>query len=328
MPSRIKPRALRPGDTIGICSPAGLIDPPRLVRLIAQLHAWGFAVRVAPHTYSRYGYLAGTDAERLSDLNALLADATLAAIVFSRGGYGTMRLLSGIDYETLARAPKAIVGFSDITALHLALARHCGLVTFHGPMSSPESNEEATGFNAQHLHRALTSTEPLGLVPPPPGGPPLDTLVPGRASGTLVGGNLTLIAATLGTPYEIDTRGAILLLEDVGEEPYRIDRMLTQLILAGKIADAAAIVIGEMVRCAATAGGAPNEEDPQAPSAERGSLTLSEVFWELLAPFGKPVLSGLCFGHGKYCATIPLGVQATLDAGAQTLIIDEPACVG
>lgn len=328
MPSRTKPRALRPGDTIGICSPAGPIDPARLARLVERLDAWGFTVRVAPHTYSRHGYLAGTDAERLADLNAMLRDPSLAAIVASRGGYGTMRLLPGIDYEALVRAPKAIIGFSDITALHLALARQCGLVTFHGPMSNLESDENASTFNAEQLHRALTSTAALGPVRQPPGGPPLETLVPGRASGVLVGGNLTLIAATLGTPYEIDTLGAILLFEDVGEEPYRIDRMLTQLILAGKIAGAAGIVIGEMERCLSTAGGVPIEEDPQVPSAERRSLTLREVFCELLAPFGKPVLSGLCFGHGKYCATIPLGVQATLDAGAQTLIIDEPACVG
>ncbi|HEX6972207.1 MAG TPA: LD-carboxypeptidase [Limnochordia bacterium] len=334
----MRPRALQPGDTVGICSPAGPVPPERLEALVARCEAWGWRVRVAPHALCRHGYLAGTDAERLADLNAMLADPGLAAVFCSRGGYGSMRLLPCLDYAGLARAPKCVVGFSDITALHLAIGRHSGLVTFHGPMA-PLGERPEPADNAERLHRALTAAEPLGPIEQPPAGPPLVTIVPGRARGPLVGGNLTLIAATLGTPYEIDTRGAILLLEDVGEAPYRIDRLLTQLALAGKIEAAAGIVIGEMVDCeppvpaggerpAAEGGRGPRPGAAAAPPESKTSLSLVEVYQEVLAPFGKPILSGLACGHGRYCLTLPLGVEAVLDATAQTLVIEEAACAG
>lgn len=306
----IKPRALRPGDLVALASPSGPIKPEAVEPLVAQLEAWGFRVKVAPHAYSQWGYLGGTDQERASDLNELFRDPEVAAILATRGGYGAMRILPFLDLSALRQRPKALVGFSDITALHLALGR-IGLVSFHGPVADV-AGKRRSDYSLGWLLKALTSREPLGTVASAPEGPGLYSLRGGRASGPFAGGNLSLIASTMGTPYEIDTAGSILLLEDVGEPPYRIDRMLTQLWLAGKLQGVRGIVFGEPVDL--------TEPDPDQPT-----LTLEQVLADRLGPLGIPVLVGFTAAHGFYRATLPLGVRATLDADNGRLTFEEPA---
>ncbi len=224
------------------------------------------------------------------------------------------RLLNRIDWNLIRQNPKFFCGFSDITALHLALQREAGLVTFHGPMVAAFGGAER--YNAAGLRRALQETGPLGEVPwPDPaeaGAPRPRTIRPGVAEGRLTGGNLTLIVSLLGTPWEPDFTGRIVLLEDVDEAPYRMDRMLVQLLLAGKLQRAAGILIGDSPTCV--------QEPP-----DRPSLTLPEVLEELLGPLGIPVLYGFPCGHGPHRATLPLGVRARLDAEAAALTILEPA---
>lgn len=313
----IKPRALYPGDTIGLVSPAGPIHerarvtPESLDLRIRQIQDLGFGVRLAGHALACRGYLAGPDAGRLQDLHAMFADPGIAAIFCLQGGYGSLRLLPRLDYALIRSNPKIFLGFSDITALHLALHGHTGLVTFHGPMAGSNWNGDSD-VTRGWLLRLLTSPAPPGELVNPPGSRPCRTITPGIATGKLVGGCLSLVAATLGTPYEPDTAGNIVFLEDVDEAPYRIDRMLTHLTLAGKLQAAAGIIIGECLNC-------------EPPDPARPSLTLDEVLADIIAPLGKPAIYGLRIGHGRHRLTLPLGVRATLDASACRLFIEEGA---
>ena len=247
----------------------------------------------------------------------MFSDPGVAAVFCLTGGYGSPRLLEALDYGLIRRNPKIFLGYSDITGFHLAIGKKAGLVTFHGPnVISPLS-----AWTLESLRKALFTAAPVGEIGSPPEEEPLapefplHAVAPGRARGRTVGGNLTLICSTMGTPYEIETRGRILLLEDTGEAPYRIDRMLVQLKLAGKLADAAGIVFGTCTDC-----------EPSRSTFEI-NLSLSEVLDELLGGLGKPVLAGVAFGHTDEKATIPLGVEAELDAGAKKLTILEAATV-
>jgi muramoyltetrapeptide carboxypeptidase len=314
----IKPRALKPGDVVGLVAPASYtFDLWRLDLAAERVRALGLEPRFGKHVRGRRGFLSGTEAERLEDLHAMFADPGVAAIFCIQGGYGTPRLLGGLDYDLIRTHPKILVGYSDITGLHLAIGKKTGLVTFHGPNALGGWTERSV----EHLKKALFVPEPLGLLANPEEKDPLNpehvlrTVAPGSARGPLVGGNLTLISATMGTPYEIDTRGRILLLEDIGEAPYRIDRMLVQLELAGKLREAAGIVFGTCTDCGTDK------------SSFELSLSLSEVLEEILAPLGRPVLAGLLFGHTREKSTIPFGVAAELDAGAKTLTVVEAATV-
>jgi muramoyltetrapeptide carboxypeptidase len=314
----VKPRALKPGDTVGLVAPASYtFDLWRLDDAAARVEALGLKPRFGKHVRGRQGFLSGTDEERVADLHEMFADPSVAAIFSLQGGYGTPRLLDRLDYDLIRRNPKILLGYSDITGLHLAISKKSGLVTFHGPNmlgSLPPRTLES-------LKKALFVAEPIGEVTNPEESDPLNvefplrTVAPGVARGRLVGGNLTLIAHTMGTPYEIDTAGRILLLEDTGEAPYRIDRMLVQLRLAGKLQSVAGIVFGTCTDCA-----------PSRSSFEI-SLSLSDVLQELLGSLGKPVLAGILFGHTKEKAIIPIGVEAELDAGAKKLTIVEAATV-
>jgi len=314
----IKPRVLHPGDTVGLVAPASYtFDLWSLDAAAARVEALGLKPRFGKYVRGRRGFLSGTDDERLQDLHSMFADPAVAAVFALQGGYGTPRLLDRIDYDLVRRNPKILLGFSDITGLHLAIGKKAGLVTFHGPNmlgSLPPRTFEL-------LKKALFVPEPLGEVTNPEEADPLSaefplhTVSPGIARGRMVGGNLTLVSATMGTPFEIETKGRILLVEDTGEAPYRIDRMLVQLKLAGKLQETAGIVFGTCSDCA-----------PSRSSFEL-TLSLSEVLDELLGPLGKPVLAGLVFGHTKEKAIIPLGVEAELDAGAKRLTIVEAATV-
>lgn len=311
---KLKAKALRPGATIGVVAPASPVTPERIEYGLQWLRDHGYRIVTGQHLFAQRGYLAGTDQERASDLLEMFARPEVEAIFCARGGYGTPRLLSLLDYDLIRENPKILLGYSDITALHLAIQSQTGLVTFHGPMVESDPQVGFVDYNWRGLLRAIAAPSPLGLVENPPAGPALRVIRGGRAQGPLVGGNLSLICATMGTPYEIDTRGKILFLEDVGEAPYRMDRMLNQLLLAGKLQAASGIVIGESVGCEQTPG-------------DRPSLTLYEVLEDLLPSLGKPVLYGLAVGHGFYKATLPLGVEAVLDATAGHLEVIEPAVV-
>jgi muramoyltetrapeptide carboxypeptidase len=305
---RLLPPRLHPGDRVALLSPASPPDAHAvLLRGAACLQALGLRVTLGAAAGRRKGYLAGEDAERARDLAAAFGDPQIKAIFTTRGGYGAARLLERFEVRLAAAHPKILVGFSDITTLHLAL-QSAGLVSFWGPMPCAFSGFSA--FSARALRRAVMSPEPLGRIPNFGRGRP-DTLRPGRAEGPLTGGTLTLLATSLGTAYEVQTAGRIVFLEDIGEEPYKIDRLLTHLLGAGKLADAAGLVLGQFT------GTAPKTFTP------RHSLRVREVFADRLIPLRLPVYSGLAVGHMRNQATLPYGVQARLDAAAGTLDVLE-----
>jgi len=307
----IKPYALSHGSTLGIIAPAGpAYDPLEIEQGKKILETFGFQVAVAPNALQQNRYLAGTDDERLSDLHRMFLDPDVDGLLCLRGGYGCMRLLAQIDYRLIRQNPKALVGYSDITALQLAIWKRTGLVTFSGPMLVSDFGREPEEYTLKHFYKALTGPFAMGAIPPAPG-IKSKVLRPGRAGGRLLGGNLTLIAATLGTPYEIDTRGTILFLEDVGEQPYRIDRMLQQLRLAGKFRFVAGVVFGEFTGCEA-------EE-------EKNSFSTLEVIRDAMKDIAAPCYYGLSTGHGANKTTLPLGVRAKIDATECRLTITEPA---
>lgn len=310
---RKKGRPLGPGSVIAVPTPASpLLDLEYLDSGVAWLEAQGFEVRLTEHANEGESFKAGTPELRARELEAAFADPEVDAVVPLGGGHAGAQILAHLDYELIAANPKPLVCFSELTVLHCALGERAGIVTFYGPMVS------AIGVLSERTQRewlrAVTSTEPLGVVDPD--GPSARTVTPGSAEGMLVGGTLSLVCSLLGTPWELDTRGRILLLEDVDEEPPRIDRFLTQLLNAGKLQEAAGIWLGDFLRCR------PREHWPL---WKGHSLTVEELFDELVAPLGIPAMHGLPVGHSKDVVTVPLGVQARLDATAGRLELLEPA---
>ena len=295
-------RHLCPGDLVGVIAPAGPCSPER-VALVEPLFArFGLRARLYPSCHARHpqhDFLAGDDDIRLADVHVAFADADVAAVFCLRGGWGSARLLDRIDAALLHANAKPFIGFSDITALHALLA-HAGLVGFHAPMPGSNLVLDGNEDDARALFDLLMQPLPAGhcFAPALAAGA---WRVPGRASGTLVGGNLSLVAALLGTPWAWPTQDTILFLEDVSEALYRVDRLLTQLRLAGVLAGARGFLLGSFT------------EDAE-PSA---------VLHEHLADLGKPVLTGWPAGHATPNRALPLGAQVTLDAGAGTLTLDE-----
>lgn len=308
--SRVLPRALKPGDTIGMIAPSGSLKDPGSINLGANaIEALGFRVVIGVSCRSGYGYLAATDELRASDINAFFADSNIDGIVCMKGGYGTPRILDMIDYDIVSANPKVFAGYSDITGLHLAFSRFAGYPTFHTPMAI-SMEDGFDDFSAASWMKTLTSTSPLGRLLPPPGCP-VGALVRGKARGPLIGGNLSLVAGLVGTPYALVPDGAILFLEDIGEEPYRLDRMLTQLRLAGVFERCAGILLGHWTNC--------NAKEPGR------TLSLEQVFSDVIAPACKPTLTGFSAGHSIPTHSLPFGVEVVLDADAGTLDIVEPA---
>lgn len=314
----IRPRALRLGDTVGLITPATYVsDPDRLLLAERTIRYFGLKLKLGRNVRKRTGYLGGSIEERLEDLHETFRDPEVKAVFAIRGGYGSAQLLDRIDYDLIRRNPKIFLGYSDITALHLAIHKSTGLITFHGPVTLSRFSR----YTQRYFRRALFQPRPLGKITNPPDSDPLRpahllrTVRPGKARGRLAGGNLTLISTTMGTPFEIDTRGRILFLEDTEEQPYSIDRMLTQLRLAGKLDAAAGIVFGECQDCR------PREFRPSFES----TFSLGEVLDRILGDLKIPVLSGLTIGHTEDQLTLPLGVMASLDAGEGVLTIEEPA---
>lgn len=310
-----KGRPLRGGSLIAIPTPASpLLDEEYLHSGLGWLESQGFRVRLSEHANIGESFKAGPPELRARDLEAAFADPDVDAIVPLAGGHAGAQVLPHLDFELIAANPKPFVAFSELTVLHCALGERAGLVTFYGHMAS------ALGVVSERTQRewlrALTSAEPLGTVDPE--GSPARTVVPGVVEGELVGGTLSLVASLLGTPWELDTRGRILLLEDVDEEPPRIDRYLTQLLNAGKLQECAGIWLGDYLRCR------PRE---QWPLFAGPNLTVVELFEELIAPLGIPTIHGLAVGHAKDVVTVPLGVRARLDADAGSLQLLESALV-
>jgi muramoyltetrapeptide carboxypeptidase len=313
---KMKPKVLKRGDTVGLVTPSTYVSSPdEIATALRTAEYFGLKVKMGANVRKRAGYLGGSIGERAADVNAMFADPEVKAVFAIRGGYGSAQILPALDYDVIARNPKIFQGYSDITAMHLAIHQKTGLVTFHGPVML----SGFTGYTIDHFRRALFETKPIGVVSNPPEANPLRpnhtlrTVKGGRARGPIVAGNLTLISTTMGTPYEIDTRGKILCIEDVGEEPYSMDRMLTQLRLSGKLEQAAGIVIGECARCT------PREFRPGFDS----TFSLGEILDDILGGLRVPVLAGLTFGHTADQLTLPLGCMAALDADKGTLTIEE-----
>lgn len=311
--SQIKPKRLYPGDTIGVIAPASPGDPALNIAGVKWLEEQGFRVQLGTTFDQTLGYFSGSDALRAADINAMFASPAIDGIICLRGGYGTMRLMELLDYNMIRSHPKVFVGYSDITALHTSIGQHTGLVTFHGPMVASDMGKGLSDYTWDYLYRAISTCHPLGPIVNPSLLPPPVFITSGQTQGYLTGGNLSLIVSTLGTPYEIDTRGKILCLEEIGEAPYRIDRMLTQLLLAGKLQDTAGIVFAVCNDC-------EEKDDPT-------SFTLEEVLQDRLGNLHKPVLYHLHFGHTADKATLPLGVMAVLGNQSNGLEIIETATI-
>lgn len=315
-----RPKALRTGDTVGVITPATEVsDPDRLALAEKTLNYFNLKMKRGKNVGKRFGNYRESIQARLDDLHEMFRDPEVKAVFAVRGGYGSPHLLDRIDYDLIRRNPKIFIGFSDITAMHLAINKNSRLVTFHGPIVL----SRFTDYTQQNFRKVIFNTQPIGKLTNPPDSNELRpshslrTIRGGQATGPLIGGNLSLICATMGTPYEIDTRGKILFLEDVEEQAYSIDRMLTQLRLAGKLQQAAGIIWGECDSC-----GAPDFK----PSTTI-PFTVGEVADNIFGELKIPVLSGLTIGHTNDQLTLPLGVSATLDATAGTLEIKESGVV-
>ncbi len=316
LPALIKPPRLKPGDLVGLVAPCGVVGDEGIQKRVANLEALGFRVCLGDHVRAAYGSYAGTTAQRLADLHRMFADPEVRAVWAARGGSGCLQLLPHLDYGLIRRNPKILVGYSDITALHLALRSRAGLVTFHGPTAgSTFSDYSIAQLRAVLMEPAPTTTiaiseEHLRKAETQPQFRPR-TFVPGRAEGRLFGGNLSVVCAMLGTSYLPEATGALVFLEDVGEAPYRIDRMLTQLQLAGILPRAAAVLLGVFQKC-------------EPPDAEP-SLSLAETLEGQLAGTRVPSVYGYSLGHVPHICTLPVGIRARLDTEARTVTLLEPA---
>lgn len=311
---RLLPVALNKGDTVGLVSPSSATDDSFNLQLAREaMEALGFAVKTGAHYADRYGHLAGTDAGRAADLNAMFADKTVKAIVCVRGGSGAARLLPLLDYAAIRRNPKALLGYSDITALHCALNAKTGLVTFHGPIGSGSWN----AFNVDQFNRLFLQRELMQYRNKIEAG---DELVPrknrtltiagGTARGELIGGNLAVLTALAGSPYLPGFDGKILFLEDVGEAPYRVDRMLTTLKLMGALDLIAGFIFGECTDCD--------------PGDGYGSLTLEQILDDHIKPLKIPAYRGAMIGHIREQFIVPVGAPVEMDADAGTFRMLEP----
>lgn len=298
-----RPRRLRRGDMVAVVAPSGHIDPERLARGVSRLESWGLRVTVGRHVLFRTRLHAGSDGQRAADLQAAWCDPSVAAVVCARGGSGAARLVDRLDWTAMAAGgPKVLVGFSDVTVLHEAVAHHLGLVSLFGPMAAAAAFAGAAPdeVTVEHLRATLFEPQSVRMLSDP------GTVchVDGMARGVLVGGTLAMLANTVGTAASRAAEGGIVVLEDVAEPAYRIDSMLTQLLRTGWFDGVAGIVLGSWSGC--------------------GDGAVDTVV-ERLAPMGVPLLAGLPFGHGVPALTLPLGVEADLDTAAGTLSLRQPA---
>jgi len=311
----VKPRRLAAGDTVGLINPAGATFVRSDLALVTDtLAALGLSARPGNHVLDRYGYLAGTDAARAADVNALFADDSVNAVLAVRGGWGCNRILPLLDYDAIRAHPKLLMGYSDITSLLVAVYARCRMVTFHGPVGTSTWNR----FSLEYFRRVVMEGEEVMFQNPASPGDNLvqthdriDVITPGKTRGILVGGNLSVLAAMIGSPYLPSWKDVVLFLEDDNEPVYRIDRMLTQLRLAGVLEQLSGFVFGKCTNCG--------------PGEGYGSLTLEEVFADHIAPLHIPAFSGAMIGHIENKFTMPIGIEADMDADRGTLTMRERA---
>ena len=303
------------GGTIGVAAPASPYDSrSEILRGVEWWESQGYRVKLAEGVYARDDYVAGGAEQRAADLNALFADPEVDVVQALQGGYGSAQTIPYLDFDAIAANPKPLVGFSDITALHVAVARRTGLPTIYGNGLVGVGDPEATEFTRARLVQVLTG-EAAGPVPSNPDDPYVRAIRGGAVSGTLLGGCLWLLMQTLGTPWELELDGAILFFEDVKLPPYYLDGALTQLRQAGKLENVVGVVVGEMKDC--------DWGDLREASDWARSRSLEDVLEEHLEPLGVPVIYGQPLGHGKHLAALPLGVRYTLDADSRSLTVDE-----
>ena len=311
----LKPPRLRAGDTVGLINPAGATFYPDDVAVAEEtMAALGLKMKTGTHLLDRYGYLAGSDKDRAADINAMYSDPEVRAVLTLRGGWGCNRLLDLLDYGLIAKNPKIIMGYSDITSLLLALNAKTGLVTFHGPVGVSTWNNYTTDF----VKRLLFNAELVSMENPRDTGDNLAqtkdrvlTIHGGKATGKLLGGNLSVLAAMVGSDYLPDFKDNILFLEEVGEDIYRVDRMLTQLKLAGILQQISGFVFGKCNDCG--------------PGKGYGSNTLVELFDDHIKPLGIPAWYGAMIGHIENKFTVPLGIETEVDADSGLIKLLEPA---
>ncbi len=310
----VKPTALRRGDVIGVISPSSPPSTPdRIEKGAEYLERLGYRVKFGKHVRAVRGYLAGTDQQRATDMNEMFADKEVRAIIAVRGGYGTPRLLPLINYQLVKRNPKIFVGYSDLTALQLALYKNTGLVSFSGPMVGVEMFKGIDPFTEEHFWKMITSTKKMGGVRNPDSRH-LKAIGKGKATGLLIGGNLSLITSIAGTPYLPSFKNSILFFEEIEEECYRFDRMMNQMALAGIFRDTKGIIVGELT-------------DIKPHDASKPHLTVDEIIADHLSLLSKPILTGLVYGHVARKLTMPIGIRATVEAGHCSLSFDEAAVV-
>ena len=295
------PDVLCAGDAVALVSPAGPVPAARVEIAAQVLESWGLKPRIYPHALDTHSFYAGTDEHRLADFNAALADPEIRAIFCNRGGYGAQRIVEHLDFDAVRRDPKLVIGFSDITAIHSALWNQTRLATIHGPVAA---QFERGGVFTSSVWHATMSTAPI-LVTADAAEPTFDVRTRGAVEGILLGGNLCMLSTSIGTSFMPDLKGAILLIEDVGEVAYRVDRMLTHLLNSGVLDGVAGIAVGQFSE----------------PRGASGSISPSSVLIERLAGLGVPLVGGLSIGHGDINYAVPLGTQASLDADSGTLLV-------
>lgn len=289
-------KRLKPGDTIGLISPAGAESPDKIKESIKYIEGLGFNIKEGKHIYKRLGYLAGDDNDRTEDLMNMFCDKDVHMILCVRGGYGTMRILPNIDFDVIRQNPKIFAGFSDITTFLNIIYQKCGLTTFHSPMCNSNLLDKYT--LESFLNTLMHGYKPY-IIKNPDNISTKCFSSEASVSGELVGGNLSLICSTIGTPFEIDTKGKILFIEEVGEEPYKVDRMLTQLLLCGKLDKCSGIILGQFTNC-------------ELPHYER-SLTLDEVIQDRILSLNKPTITNIQSGHSYPKITLPIGAKIRMN---------------
>jgi len=304
----IKPRRLKIGDTIGLISPASEIKGEYIESVQNFLAESGYRVKLGKHVYDRYGYLAGKDVDRAADINAMFGDRSIKAILPIRGGWGLNRILDRLDYNLIAANPKIIIGYSDITSLLLAIYARTGIITFHGPVGISNWNDFTLNYFDKILvaKKAVTLKNPIEMR--------VKTITPGRVKGKILGGNLTVITSTIGSPYLPSFDGAILFVEEVSEDIYKIDRMLTQLKIAGILDRLSGFIFAQCKNC-----GNPLDTDP--------SLTLDQVLDDIIKPLKIPAWYGAAIGHIPNKFTVPIGLDVEIDATLGQIRMLQPAVV-
>lgn len=303
------PKPLKKGDTIGLISASGATPSEKLAPTIECLKKLGFNIVVGETCRARHGYLAGSDELRANEVNQMFRDPNIDGIFCIRGGYGATKILTRLDYDLIKENPKVFAGYSDVTALHIVLNQKCEFVTYHTPMPSTEFIQTSMDdYTWDYFINSVMGIDGEEYLLENPTNQHMTTLVPGEVTGQLIGGNLTLVTASLGTAYEIDTKGKILFLEDIDENEQRVDRMLTQLKLAGKLDEVAGILLGAWTNCG-----------PENPSHPENSLSLQTIFNEILVPLQKPIIMDIACGHCLPTMSLPLGRTITMNAEKLTI---------